>query len=196
MARTPRFTTDELLDAALDLAIDGGPSAVSIAELARRTGAASGSIYHRFAGREELFATLWLRTLGDFQRGMLAALAVDDTDVAIDACLRHAFEWTARNPRQTRLLLQLRTEDVVASWPESLGAQLQDANRRLREAMTDLCRRRFGTANTEAVDRTVYALADLPYAAIRRHLPDGRPRPWLREFTVAAAHRVLAVDDD
>lgn len=194
MARAARFTADELLDAALDLAVEGGPAAVTIAGISRRTGAPSGSVYHRFAGREELLATLWLRTIEEFQRGMITALAITDTDSAIDACLAHAFDWTAAHPQKTRLLLQFSAHDIAADWPESLGAQLHGANRRLREAITDLARRRFGSATAEAVDRTVYALADLPYAAIRRHLPDGRPRPWLHEFTVAAAHRVLAVE--
>ncbi|GAA3955408.1 TetR/AcrR family transcriptional regulator [Gordonia caeni] len=193
MARAARFTADELLDAALELAVEGGPAAVSIAAISRRTGAPSGSVYHRFAGREELLATLWLRTIEEFQQGMIAALAIADTDLAIDACLAHAFDWTAAHPQKTRLLLQFSAHDLVADWPESLGARVHGANRRLREAIADLARRRFGSVTAETVDRTVYALADLPYAAIRRHLPDGRPRPWLREFTAATAHRVLAV---
>ena len=191
MARSPRFTRDELLDAALDLTVANGPAGLSIAELARRTGAASGSIYHRFAGRDELLAELWLRTILEYQDGMLTALALDDTDAALTASIAYAFDWTDQHPRQTRLLLEFRAEDIVENWPESLGARLAAANDRLRAAFADFARRRFGTASRDEIDRTVFALADLPYAAIRRHLPAGRPRPWLRDFTIEAARQVL-----
>jgi hypothetical protein len=39
----------------------------------------------------------------------------------------------------------------------------------------------------------MFALIDMPYAAVRRHLPDrGEPAPWLREFVRASARELLA----
>ncbi|NEE35160.1 helix-turn-helix transcriptional regulator, partial [Streptomyces sp. SID7982] len=67
MARPPRFDSDQLLDAAVRLAADGGPAAVTMSAVAQAVGAPSGSVYHRFAGRPALLAEVWLRTVERFQ---------------------------------------------------------------------------------------------------------------------------------
>src|SRR5690349_25083603 len=77
MGRPARFDADQLLDEALALAAEGGPEAVTMAAVAQRAGAPSGSLYHRFAGRSALLAALWLRTVADFQAGYLTALLDD-----------------------------------------------------------------------------------------------------------------------
>lgn len=192
MGRKPRFSTDELLDAALDLIAGGGPTAATMTAVADAVGAPSGSVYHRFASRDELLARLWLRTIGEFQDGFVAALSDADTQVAIDAAITFVFDWTAANPTRSTLLLQFDEKAIVDAWPHTLAAELQQANDHVRQTLHDFARRHFGSAARVDVDRVIYALVDLPYTAVRRHLPAGRPREWLREFTFEAAHRVLA----
>lgn len=193
MGRAPRFTSDQLLDAALEIALAKGPAAVSMAAVAAAVGAPSGSMYHRFANRNELMAQLWLRTITDFQAGLLEALDRPDTALAAAACLDHVFGWTDTHPELARLMLLYSASDITADWPDTLAVTLQAANHGVRDALVEFTQRHFGNTERESVDRTVYALIDLPYAAIRRHLPNGRPRPWLRTFTYNAAHRALAL---
>ncbi|EGD55437.1 TetR/AcrR family transcriptional regulator [Gordonia neofelifaecis] len=191
MGRQPRYSTDELLDAALDIALAKGIGAVTMTAVATATGAPSGSMYHRFASRDELMARLWLRTIQSFQAGLLEALSLDGSDAVIDACLGHVFTWTDANPDLARLMLTYSENDIVGAWHDTLAVELRAANDRVRTALTEFTRRHFGDTHREHIDRTIYALVDLPYTAVRRHLPDGRPRPWLRTFTRDAARRVL-----
>ena len=193
MGRAPRFTADQLLDAALEITLAKGPAAVSMTAVAASVGAPSGSMYHRFANRDELMAQLWLRTITDFQAGLLEALEHPDTALAADACLDHVFGWTDAHPELARLMLLYSESDIAADWPDTLAVTLRTANRGVRDALVEFTRRHFDDTDRESVDRTVYALIDLPYAAVRRHLPNGRPRPWLRTFTYDAAHRALAL---
>lgn len=192
MGRTPLFTSDQFLDAALSIALTKGPAAVSMTAVAAAVGAPSGSMYHRFGNRDELMARLWLRTVTDFQAGLLEALHHSDSAMVIDGCLDHVFDWTDAHPELARLMLLYDESDIAADWPDTLAVNLRAANSRVRDALVEFARRHFGDTDRESVDRAVYALVDLPYAAVRRHLPDGRPRTWLRTFTYESAHRVLA----
>lgn len=192
MGRKPRFSSDELLDAALAIALEQGISAVTMTAVASATGAPSGSLYHRFPTRDDLVGRLWLRTITDFQGGLLDALRIDDVDAAATAFIDHVFAWTRDHPDHARLLLAYSEADVTRQWPDTLAVELAQANGAVRSAVTEYARRRYGDASREHVDRVVYALVDLPYSAVRRHLPDGRPRQWLRDFTYDAARRVLA----
>ncbi|MCG7527704.1 TetR/AcrR family transcriptional regulator, partial [Streptomyces sp. OfavH-34-F] len=74
MARPPRFSTEQLLDAAVPLAAASGPAGVTMSAVAQATGAPSGSVYHRFPGRDALLAEVWLRTVERFQDGWFAAV--------------------------------------------------------------------------------------------------------------------------
>lgn len=48
MGRAARYSEDGMLDAAAALLVDGGPPALTAVGVARRLGAPSGSVYHRF----------------------------------------------------------------------------------------------------------------------------------------------------
>lgn len=196
MGRRPQFSADEILDAALALVVDDGPGAATAAAIGRAIGAPSGSVYHRFASRDELMARLWLRTIVRYQEGVVAALAIDGADDAARAVVTHCFDWTATHPGESALLVQYDKRDLLRSWPDTLAAELRRHNRSARTALRDYARRRFGGDDAEVMDRVTFALVDLPYAAVRRHLPDrGTPSEWLRDFTVRSALAILAEMD-
>ncbi len=105
MGRSPKFSRHDMLRAALELAADAGPHALTIASLAAELGAPTGSIYHRFDGREQILAELWMQTVEGFQSDFIAALArADDAQGAI-AAVRRTLDWTRRHVREARLLL-------------------------------------------------------------------------------------------
>ena len=195
MGRRPKFTTDDLLDAALRIALDEGPNAVTAAAVARASGAPSGSVYHRFANSDEIVARLWLRTIVEYQAGLVAAMAGDDTAAAADAVIGHTFDWCATNPGKARLLLTFDRREIDRRASDTVAAELRDHNDAARTALADWTRRHFGTTDHEAFDRAMWALIDLPYSAVRRHLPDGRPRPWLIESVRSTAREVISRAD-
>ncbi|MGO3326976.1 TetR family transcriptional regulator [Gordonia sp. (in: high G+C Gram-positive bacteria)] len=192
MGRRPKFSTDDLLDAALQVALDDGAAAVTAVAIARAAGAPSGSIYHRFAGSDEILARLWLRTISEFQSGLLSVLAGDDTVAAADAAVAHVFDWCAENPGKARLLLTFDQCEIDRRAPRSVVDELRERNDAARRALAEWTGRHFENPGREEFDRAVYALVDLPYGAVRRHLPDGRPRQWLRDSVVATSRRVIS----
>ncbi|ALR13572.1 TetR family transcriptional regulator [Mycobacteroides saopaulense] len=193
MGRKPQYSPDDILDAALSLVALRGPSAATATAIGRALGAPSGSIYHRFASRDELMARLWLRSIARYQDGILAALALPDSDDALAAAIDHAFDWTATNRNEALLLLQYEKADLVAHWPDTLATELTSLNSRVRKALREFAKRRYGTTAPESLDKVMFALIDMPYAAVRRHLPDkGEPAPWLRRFIHTSARGLLA----
>ncbi|MUM19215.1 TetR/AcrR family transcriptional regulator [Mycobacterium sp. CBMA271] len=193
MGRKPQYTTDDILDAALGLVTSAGPSAATATAVGKVLGAPSGSVYHRFASRDELMARLWLRSITRYQDGLLAALALPDAEIALHAAIDHAFDWTQENRNEAQLLLQYDKADLVAHWPNTLAAELKALNARVRKSLREFTERRYGSVTPELLDKVMFALIDMPYAAVRRHLPDrGEPAPWLREFIHAGAQNLLS----
>src|SRR5687767_8565332 len=105
--------TDELLDAARDLIVEGGPRAAGIRGIAERSGAPSGSLYHRFGSRDELVAQAWLRAVRRFQTGFLAALGDEDPRTGVANAVRWAVFFTLNHPADTRLLLDHSRKDLL-----------------------------------------------------------------------------------
>src|SRR5689334_7011428 len=89
MPRPLLHDPDAVLDAVRDLLVEGGPRAAGIRAIAERSGAPSGSLYHRFGSRDELVARAWLRAVRRFQDGYVAALeppATFDAPAALESC--------------------------------------------------------------------------------------------------------------
>ena len=74
MARPARFTEQDLLRAATEVAAERGPAGATVAAIAKAAGAPTGSLYYRFASRDLLLGRLWLELIGRFQAGWIEAL--------------------------------------------------------------------------------------------------------------------------
>ncbi len=175
MPMPARFSIDQLLDCALELFATGGLAAVSVARVAEQAGAPSGSVYHRVAGRDDLRARMWIRSVERFQVGYLQALADEDPQRAAEWAACHVLDWTRAHPTDGLLLLQhgagdLLTVDVSAKVRERAAL----GRGRLEQAINDW-RRRHPAAPTPG--RARFALIDLPYAAVRPHLQAGQAIP-------------------
>lgn len=195
MARPAKFSEEQLLDAALRLVAAGGPGAATIAAIAAAVGAPVGSLYHRFRSRELLLARLWIRTVRRFQEGFITALgAMDVDDAAIGAAL-HAVTWARDHPDEARVLLLHRRQDLAAQWPEELGDELGRLNDGVETAMRDHARRRYGSTDEVHLQRLAFALADLPYAAMRRYIAAGQPPPASVDGLVERTCRCVLAGD-
>ena len=174
MPRPALHQTDVVLDAARDLIIDTGPRGAGIREIAERSRAPSGSLYHRFGSRDNLVALAWLRAVHRFQGGFLEALEADDPYDAVKRAVRWGVEYALAEPADTRLLLCFSRADLLDSEPApDTAAELEAVNLAIERAVKRLARLAFGTVNSRNVERATYAAIDLPYAVLRRQIQAG-----------------------
>jgi AcrR family transcriptional regulator len=174
MGRNAQFKNEEFIDAALKIAADHGPAAVTIAAVAREVGAPVGSVYHRFLSRDVLMAEVWLRVVVSFQEAFLAALEKGE---GIEAAL-HTPRWVRQHSAEARILLLYRREELVTgAWPEELKERVLAIKRRLDGGIRNYAERTFGKAGREDINRTVFALIDVPYAAVVRYIRLGKKPP-------------------
>ena len=173
MGRPPAITDEDVLDAALKLLADSGDA--SAAAIARSLGVPSGSIYHRFASRDHIVASLWLRSTRRFQTGFVHSLdALDAAQGARRAAL-HVLAWAKASPAEAKLLWLHRREDLVTAWPENLAGAAARAGSEMAVALRKAADR-LGYSGP-GLDRVRFALTDVPQAAVRRALLHG-DIPW------------------
>ncbi len=170
VGRPRLYDTERLLDAAVALAAGEGPAAVTMAGLARSTGAPSGSLYHRFGARAALLGAVWLRTVTRFQAGFLSALGRDPPAHACMAAARHVVTYSREHPADARILLRGPEELGSAAWPPAVRARVDAAQGELETALRDAAGRLGGA---DRLAQVVLVAVDLPYAVVRRHLRTG-----------------------
>lgn len=175
MGRKAHFKHDEFIDAAMRMVAEKGPSALTVSALAISMKAPIGSVYHRFSSRDVLLALLWLRIVESFQRGFLEALGHDGLSAAL-----YTVEWVREHPDEARVLLLHRREDLVSGpWPEHLKEDAARLSQEMDAGIRSFARKQFGSLSDEALRRAVFALTDVPLAALRLHVERGDQPPGL-----------------
>lgn len=175
MSRPAKYGEDEILDVSRGLVVESGPAALTMAAVAGSLGAPSGSLYHRFAGRDTLAAAMWLRAVRRFQRGYLAALGNPDPLLAAMGAAGHVVAWSRANLGDAQLLLLFRSEDLLHGvWPVSLRDENLRLQHQLETAIGNL-QTAFGATTPAWRHRVSYAVTDVPYAAVRPALLAGEP---------------------
>ncbi|HMR08279.1 MAG TPA: TetR/AcrR family transcriptional regulator [Polyangiaceae bacterium] len=165
MPRAAAFSKDEIAAAAVELAAAGGPGNVTMQGVAAAVGAPSGSIYHRFAGRPELLATVWARCLDDFQLFWWdkAGCAQDPGDAAVVT-----LAWARKRRACAKVLLVNSPREFLSDdTPEAARNVIRELQQRSTERLVELAERFLCRCDTEAVERTVFALATVPMATLR-----------------------------
>ena len=174
MGRKAQYTKDDFLDAALAVLARGGPDRVTMQAAAQEAGAPIGSLYHRFKSREQLMAELWIREVECFQEAFLAVL---DKGELKEAGL-FAIRWVRERPNQARLLLLFRRDEFGSGdWPAELSVRALDLARSLERGFHRFALKLWGDDSPGRLSRLVFALADIPSAAVRRFLEMGRNPP-------------------
>ena len=193
MPRPTLHDTDALLDAARDLIVEGGPQAAGIRAIAERSGAPSGSLYHRFGSRDALVARAWLRAVRRFQAGFIPALDADDPRAGVADAVRWAVLFAVNERADAQLLLAHGRRDLLHAEPQGLlAAELATVNEPLVQATRAITVRLFGRASGEAVERVSYAIVDLPLAVLRRHLRAGTLTAGTASILAGAARTLIA----
>jgi AcrR family transcriptional regulator len=191
MPRPQVHSTDAMLDAARDLLLEAGSWSATMEAVARASGAPTGSLYHRFGSRDELIARLWVRAVHRSQATFIAALQREDPRQAALGAALSIFDFCDEHPADAQLLVAFRWEDLIRSAEGTLAEELAELNDPVRGAVIDLARRLYGRRSRAAIERTILAVFDLPYGAVRRHLIAGDPLPTHLRADLAVAVRAV-----
>jgi AcrR family transcriptional regulator len=187
----PKFGNGDFLDAALAVAAERGPFAVTVGSIAARLKAPVGSFYHRFASRDVLLGELWLRTVLDFQRGITAAL---DSGDGLRAAL-HTPAWVRGHLDEARLLLLYHRDDFVqGAWPEALRDGVAAQTEQMEARSDRFARLVFGHAGPDEVRRAQFLLAEMPVAVVRQHLHRREPPPPIVDDLIRLTYRAVVAD--
>lgn len=194
-ARTRRTHSDEqILVAVRDLLLAYGPRGVTTAAVSQRSGAPTGSLYHRFGSRAIMVAELWVRTIRGFHAELFDATAhaAPGMDRAL-AAVRTIVQFASRHPDDARLMLIANREEFEAdpSMPSELVQSLRHLNQPVEVLLRQLSEELYGKVTVAGLDRVSVAVLGLPYAAVRRRLLQGSDPGRLTPMVEAAARSIL-----
>jgi len=192
MPRRPKFSETQIIDAAGALVAAEGPDAATIGAIGARLEAPSGSIYHRFATRDVLLGRLWLGNAAFFQNRFVAALENPDARAAGLAAALSIAAAARADFRGARIMLLYRREDFLSEkWPASMTAEAARLSAQVETALRDITRRLFGRVTPRALRRATFAVLDVPFAAVRRHVAANEPPPLFVDELVRSAYGAL-----
>ncbi len=190
VARPELHPTEGILDAARSLVLEDGVGAATVAQIARTSGAPTGSIYHRFSSVDELLAQMWVRAIRRSQVEFAAAADLPDPLEAGVAGALSVYDFCVRHPTDARLLLSFRRTDLIRKpISPAMARELEELNAPVGAFTADLARRLYGSATAENRDVVGLAVFDLPQGAVRRPLIDGQPLTAGRRRALARAVR-------
>jgi len=191
-----KHETDVILDATRALVLAHGPRAASVAAIAKASGAPAGTLYHRFGNRDGVVTAAWLRALQRFQSRALTAEASTPVETAV-AMAVSAVTFARELPDDARLLLTIRPGDLLDGQPDAeFRKTVAEMNAPLIERVHELAKKLYGCTDPRAVDAVNRAVADLPYAVVRRHGYDDPLPDWLESDVAAAARALLESFDE
>ena len=191
MGRKEHFKRDEFMDAALKMVAQEGPGALTVSALAIGMKAPIGSVYHRFQSRDALLAELWIRAVEQFQCGFLEALARNGLLASL-----YTVEWVRKHPNEGRLLLLYRREEFLSGdWPGHLKEDVARLSRELDSGIRSFAEKRLGSLTEETLRRATFAIVDVPLAAVRQHLQEGKPPPDIVDELIRATYLAIIRGD-
>src|SRR5258707_8053129 len=184
----PKFSHDDFLGAALAVIAERGAAGVTVASVCERLKSPTGSFYHRFASRDVLLGSLWLRAVLEFQTGVRTALEAGD---GLAAAL-HTPAWVRKNPANARLLLLYDRKDFVqGEWPRELRERVTEMTRDIDSGSRHWARAIFGNEGRDEVRLAQFLISELPIAVVRQHLLRGERPPPPVDRIIQASYRAL-----
>jgi 3,4-dihydroxy 2-butanone 4-phosphate synthase/GTP cyclohydrolase II len=116
----------QILDAALRCFNRAGLAETKMGDICTEAGVSTGSVYHHFAGKDQLAAALYLEGSRDYQQGLLAELHRHATaERGIRAMVGHHIDWVVRHPDWARFLSQHRQGEFLAAVESELETMNQ-----------------------------------------------------------------------
>jgi AcrR family transcriptional regulator len=187
----PKYSEEDFFGAALAIIAERGASEVTVAAVSERLGSPTGSFYHRFASRDALLGSLWLRAILQFQAGIGAALEAGD---GLKAAL-HTPAWVRKHPHEARLLLLYDRKDFEhGEWPRELRERVADLTRRMNAASRNWARVIFGNDGRDETRLAQFLISELPVAVVRQHLVSGERPPQLVDRIIRSTYGAVLAD--
>ena len=196
MPRPQVHSTESILDAARDQLLESGARGLTVDAIAAASGASVGSIYHRFGSLEGLLAEMWIAAVRRCQAAVIEAIdaAPDPTEAAVRGAAS-MYDFAKEHPGDARLLAAMRREGLFEAPGSHVAREdLADLNAPVADRLAELSRRLFGNAGPIALERTTFAVVDVPHGAVRRHLDAGSPLPTPLRAWIASAVRAAIAD--
>jgi AcrR family transcriptional regulator len=100
-----------------------GYSATSLSDIRRAAGVSNGSLYHHFAGREQLAATVLLDGLALYQQGFRDLLEQPEAEQVVRDGVEYHLRFAARRRALARFLLAPIEPEVLAATNGALKTQ-------------------------------------------------------------------------
>lgn len=192
MPRPARFSDIQILDAAATLVAGGGPGAATIGAIGAVLDAPSGSIYHRFPSRDVLLGRLWLSKAAFFQGRFVAALRDPDPwNAGREAALSLPRSVRADFAGARIMLLHRRDDFLSAGWPADMGDEAVRLRQQVDEAINNITRRLFGRVAPKTLRLMTFAILDVPFAAVHRHVANGATPPGYVDGLIDQAYSAL-----
>jgi AcrR family transcriptional regulator len=187
----PKFSQEDFFGAALTIIAERGVSGVTVASVSERLGSPTGSFYHRFASRDVLLGSLWLRAVLEFQTGIGAAFDAGD---GLSAAL-HTPAWVRKHPNEARLLLLYDRKDFLkGEWPPELRERVAEMTLRMDAGSRKWARLIFGKEGRDEIRVAQFLISELPIAVVRQHVLRGEPPPQLVDRIIRATYRAVLAD--
>ncbi|MBF6352305.1 MULTISPECIES: TetR/AcrR family transcriptional regulator [Nocardia] len=189
MARPRRFTDDQVLDAARDLLADPAITRPTIAAISAASGVHTGSIYVRFASRDELLARLWLRSIRRFQSGLIDSLSGPDPLLAAAAYLPR---YCREHPTEARAMKMFHRDELLDIGTDDLKAAIATVNDEMNTAIQDAVTAEFGVADEFGMAVATAAIKAIPYGLVRDYIARAAPIPvWIDDIATTASTAVV-----
>lgn len=133
-AETTQTRRDEILGVALECFHDLGYERTTIAIIKARAKVSTGSIYHHFSSKEQLFAELYLEGIRETQAYSLRALKrAKSAEQGVRAVVSSYLRWVQREPQKASFLLSMRRAEFVVEVEAELEALTLDLRKTLSE---------------------------------------------------------------
>lgn len=133
-AEATQVRQDEILGAALQCFHELGYEKTTIADIKARAKVSTGSLYHHFASKEQLFAALYLESIREVQASGLRALwRSKSAEAGVRTLVGSYLRWVHREPERASFLLTLRRAEFM----EEAEVELEALNQGFREALAE-----------------------------------------------------------
>ena len=170
---------ESILAAALQCFHVLGYEKTTVADIKARAQVSTGSLYHHFASKEQLFAELYLATICETQASSLRALRrAKSAEQGVRALVGSYLRWVSREPERAAFLLTMRRAEFM----EAVETELEALNHELRATLADWADRHVGAGELPlAKPDVLLALLLGPSEDFARRWLRGRTSTSLRE---------------
>jgi AcrR family transcriptional regulator len=192
MPRPQVHDRDAMLDAAEELAVEGGIKAVTIRAVSDRAGISNGAIYHAFGSRGGLVGRAWVRAARRFLALQRQAVDAESQPVrAVIAAADAPAVFSEQYPSSARLILGVPREELIGDTPAEVQAELRALDTELRDLLIHLSIAMWDRKDAASVAVIEDCVVGLPTGLmLRRPMP---PSADTRRRLAAAVQAILSV---